>query len=121
MLISLPYSFVTQILWIATIATLWQALSNGKNFIDYVALYCAASIASIIPASPGGLGIKEATYFYGAKIINQFAGITIDPELGVALSLCTFFISLVCAFPGILWLHKVSHLDYSPTSNSGTI
>ena len=121
MLLSIPYSFVTQMLWIATLATLWQALSNGKNFIDYVALYCAASVASMIPASPGGLGIKEATYFYGAKLIHQFAGVAVDPELGVALSLCIFFISLVCALPGILWLHKVSNLDYSPQENSGTI
>jgi uncharacterized membrane protein YbhN (UPF0104 family) len=116
MLISLPYSLATQSLWVLTIATLWQSLGNGNNFIEYVALYAAASIASLLPVSVGGLGIKEMTYFYGAMLFRNYCHIPVDGELGVTLSLCVFALSFIGALPGILWLSKVTHMHVSRVS-----
>jgi|GEM_PF-956649 len=111
MLLSLPYSFVIQSLWVGALLVLLQALGTTDNAIYYVILYCAASIASMLPISVGGLGIKEMTYFHGAALINQITGSNIDGELGVALSLCIFILSFVSSIPGLMWLHEVTKTD----------
>lgn len=112
MLISLPFSLVSQGFWVLTLLLLWKTLGDGTHFIEYVALYGAASIASMLPISVGGLGVKEMTYFYGAKWMDTYAGIPVDGNLGVALSLCIFALSFIAALPGIFWLHKVTHLHH---------
>ncbi len=107
MFISLHYSLYSQSLWVATLGVLWHALGTGKHFIEYVALYCAASITALIPVSVGGLGVKESTYYYGAMLFRNYSGTPVDGELGIALSLCIFALSFIASLPGILWLHKV--------------
>lgn len=111
MLLSLPYSLVSQLFWVATLWVLWNSFGNGTNIIEYIALYCAASITGLIPVSVGGLGIKESTYYYGAMLIKQYTGAPVDGELGITLSLCIFALSFIGALPGILWLHKVAHTE----------
>ncbi len=107
MLLSLHYSLYSQLLWVATLYVLLGALGNGVHFIEYVALYCAASIAALIPVSVGGLGLKESAYFYGAMLIRDHAHVMVDGELGIVLSLCLFTLTLIACLPGILWLHKI--------------
>ena len=111
MLISLPYACVTQGLWVMTLYDLWESLGEGKDFICYLGLYCASSIASMLPVSVGGLGIKEMTYFYGADFLNHHASVVVDKHLGVAISLCIFAISFVASLPGILWLNSVNKAE----------
>lgn len=113
MLLSLPYSLYSQLLWVATIWVLWDSLGTGTNFIEYVILYCAASVAGLIPVSVGGLGIKESTYFYGAVLIKKYTGTPVDGELGITISLCVFALSFIASLPGIFWLHKVGNTDMS--------
>lgn len=112
MLTSLPYSLVSQLLWVLTLYSIWQSLGNGKYFVEYAGLYCAASIASMLPVSVGGLGIREMTYYYGASLLAHYAGIPVDGNLGVVLSLCIFALTFLAAMPGILWLHKITHLHH---------
>ena len=108
MLMSLPYSLVTQMLWLMTLYTLWDSLGSHQDFNAYIVLYAAASVASLIPSPPGGLGVKEGTYFYGATLMNQYGGTSVDGELGVAISLCIFALTFIASLPGVLWLNKVS-------------
>lgn len=115
MLMSLPYSLVSQSCWVLALFAFWKSLGNGQNFIEYTMLYCAASIASMLPISVGGLGIREMTYSYGAATITRYAGIPVDGDLGVVLSLCIFALTFVAALPGILWLNKVTHLHVGHT------
>jgi glycosyltransferase 2 family protein len=110
MLMSLPYSLVSQACWVLTLSVLWKSLGNGQNLVEYTMLYCVASIASMLPVSVGGLGIREMTYFYGASLITRYAGIAVDGNLGVVLSLCIFALTFISALPGVLWLNKVAHL-----------
>lgn len=118
MLVSLYYSLYTQFLWVMTLWVIWRSLGNGKNLIEYVVLYCAASIASLIPVSVGGLGIKESTYYYGAVLIKNHTGAEVDGELGIVLSLCIFALSFIACLPGTLWLHKIGRPEFSPLHNS---
>jgi uncharacterized membrane protein YbhN (UPF0104 family) len=113
MLCSLPYSFGVQMLWVCALAALWSSLGQGRHLVEYVVLYCAASIVSMLPVSVGGLGIKEMTYYYGAKLFHQYALIDVDPELGITLSLCIFVLLFVASLPGLVWLNKVTTAHHS--------
>ena len=111
MLLSLPYSLIVQSLWVLSLYFLWESLGNGINFSAYIVLYAASSIASMLPISVGGLGIREMTYFYGAALISKYTGISVDGELGVALSLCIFALSFFSSLIGLFWLNKVTHSE----------
>ena len=113
MLLSLPYSFIVQALWMVTLMVIWKAIGHNEFLLCYITLYCAASIVGVLPVSVGGLGIKEMTYYYGAKIIAQWAGIPVDPELGIAISLCLFAMVFVASLPGVLWLGKVGKMEHA--------
>lgn len=108
---SLRYSILVQVFWVATLAMIWRSIGHNENLLAYVALYCAAGIASMIPISVGGLGVREMTYFYGAQQMQHWMGIDVNPELGVAISLCLFFLTIVCALPGLFWLNKTSKIE----------
>lgn len=110
---SLGYSLVIQSLWMGALASVWLSLGDGHHLGGYLALYCAASVAGMIPASPGGLGLKEGTYYFGASLLARYAGLPLSPQLGVTLSLCLFVLMFISALPGIIWLEKIGKMDYS--------
>ena len=112
MLESLPFSLMAQAFWMAGLLTIWAGLGNGAHAVEYIILYCAASITGMLPVSVGGLGIKEMTYFYGANLMTQYAHTSVDGDAGVALSLCIFFLTFVTSLPGLLWLNRVEKADF---------
>ncbi len=112
---SLYYSIMAQVFWIATLYMLWNSIGHGGHLLEYITLYCAASIASMIPVSPGGLGLREFTYFYGAGLMHTMMGRDVDPNVGIALSLCMFALSFVSSLPGLLLLNKVGKVDIKPS------
>ncbi len=111
MINSLGFSVIAQLFWMATFAMLWKAIGHGDHLIEYIGLYCAASIASMIPVSVGGLGIKEMSYIYGASLMQSFMGITIDADIGVAISLCMFALTFVSSLPGLFWLNRAGNAN----------
>jgi len=113
MLKSLPYSLAIQALWIAGLLAIWSSLGTGSYAIEYIVLYCAASITGMLPVSVGGLGIKEMTYYAGAQQLQHFAHSGVDGDLGIAISLCIFFLMFASSLPGLLWLTKVERIDHS--------
>ena len=112
MLRSLPYSFIGQMLWVVTLLVILISLSDGAHGVEYIVLYCAASIAGMLPFSVGGLGIKEMTYFYGATLIQRFTGAAVDGDLAISLSLCLFSMTFIGSLPGLLWLSKVGKMRH---------
>lgn len=110
MVSSLQYSLVSQMMWVAIVVVLTKAIGHGGHIIAYITLYCAAAIASMIPVSVGGLGLREMTYFYGAGIIHRMVGQEVDPNLGMAISLSMFMLMFISSLPGLFWLNKVGVL-----------
>lgn len=110
---SLPYSLASQSLWLASLLAVWAALSGGQYAPEYITLYCAASIAGMLPISVGGLGVKESTYYFGAEILRRYTHSGVDGDLGIAISLCIFFLMFTASLPGLLWLNKVEKAHYA--------
>lgn len=67
---------------------------------DYVFLFFISSIASAIPVSIGGVGLREATFAFGSQYLN------VDDGQAVALSIVFYLTSLVASLPGIAYMLK---------------
>jgi uncharacterized membrane protein YbhN (UPF0104 family) len=90
------YSFFIQLLGLISIISLFISITNNDlpiNLADYLIVFLVAVIVGILPISIGGIGIKEITFLYLSSLFS------LDPELGIALSLCHFLVnSLVSLF-----------------------
>lgn len=102
------YSFPVQLLNVAIAFTLLIPLGINNYGIDitmgYMVLFMLSSVASIAPISIGGAGLRELTFFYGAKLTG------LDAELGVTLAILFFIINILCSLNGLLFWHRLEKL-----------
>ncbi|MCR9249488.1 MAG: flippase-like domain-containing protein [bacterium] len=84
-----------------------QALGIAGLHMEYVFLFLVSSVASVIPISIGGLGLRELAFILGAQYLR------IDQEAAVALSLIFFSISALVSLLGIF-----VRIDESKSENS---
>jgi uncharacterized membrane protein YbhN (UPF0104 family) len=102
------YSFFVQLLQVISALVLVKALiaePTMQQYIDYIVLFIAASIAAIIPISVGGAGLRELTFLYGIQLMPIS-----DVETGVAFAMINFFLYLLTAIPGILLFYKIDKI-----------
>lgn len=107
---ALPYSIGLQLFNVLCMVCLYLGLGDGTEWAGYVLLFQCAAIAGMIPISIGGLGIREFTFFYGAALLNDYTGFSLNPELGVVISLLVFAITLASALIGLLWMGRISQM-----------
>jgi len=109
---ALPYSCGVQGFNLLSMVLLWAGLSHsGAHLADYMFLFQAAAVAGMIPVTIGGLGIREFTFFYGAEWINRFSTTTLDPEMGIVISLLVFAVTAASALIGLIWLGRIRTLS----------
>ncbi len=102
------WSLLAQALALAGVAALAAGLgASGGHAVDYLLLYLVAALAGMLPITIGGLGIREFTFFYGAHWMERLGGSDLHPELGVALALACFGITLLSSLLGLLWVGRV--------------
>lgn len=70
------------------------------NLPNYVFLFFVSSIASAVPISVGGVGLREATFAIGSQYLS------VDDGLAVALSIVFYLTSLVASLPGVMYVLK---------------
>lgn len=113
---ALPYSLCVQGFNVGCMAALWLGLSDGHNLAEYILLFQLAAFAGMIPITIGGLGIREATFFFGADVLNRYSGTQLDPELGIVISLLVFAITVLSALIGMRWLGAMNAMK--PCANT---
>lgn len=105
---ALPYSLVGQVSGIICVCLILLGLglnaSQTSAFNGYIFLFLVSSILSVLPISIGGVGVRELSFMYGAKILN------LDPELGVAIAIIFFAINFICSLNGLIFWHKLERL-----------
>lgn len=92
---TLIWSFLSQLAQVACIAIFLSDLEQITNKLEYYLLFLISSLISIIPISPGGLGLRELTYKYGATFFNTLESV------GVMLGSLFFVTSVVVSLSGI--------------------
>lgn len=97
---ALPYSFFVQLFGVFAIFSLIYGISGGgSSYFDYIVLFLISSVLAILPVSIGGVGLREVTFLYGAKLIGT------DSEMGVAIAMLFFAVNMICSLPGAIFWH----------------
>ena len=69
-----------------------------ENLQNYIFWFFMSSIASAIPISVGGIGLREATFVLGSQYLN------VDNGMSVAFSAVFYMTSLVASLPGLTYV-----------------
>lgn len=99
------YSFIIQGCCLISAAILFAGLGlpfdDPQMIINYLLLFMISSVASILPVSIGGAGLREVTFLYG----TQYMGL--NTELGVAFSLIYFALNTLLSTSGLFFISKL--------------
>lgn len=98
-------SVVVQILQL--LSALFILFANGsiEQPAAYLFLFLISSIVAALPITIGGVGSREITFLFGAKLLH------LDINLSVALSLIFYVITLVVSLGGIYFSMNAKALD----------
>ena len=91
---------LVQILQVISAYFIVKALPANLPTIDILVLFLISSVVAVLPISIGGVGVREFTFLYGAKLLG------FNPSAGVAFSLIFFLITMASSLIGILFIHK---------------
>lgn len=76
------------------------ALDIPSHVHEYIFLFLASSVASVLPLTVGGLGIREIVFVQGAIYFS------LDKQVSVVISLLFYLITLVVSAGGMIYLFK---------------
>jgi hypothetical protein len=94
--VSLLQSFLIQGLQGVSALTLAMAVgADPTHYLGYVVIFYISSVATIIPVTVGGLGLREITLLYGCQALG------IPTEPAVAIGLLFFLITALSSLAGI--------------------
>jgi hypothetical protein len=74
----------------------------AAHYLAYLAVFLVSSVAATLPLSIGGLGMREATFLFGVKLIH------LDPAYGVIASSLFFLVTVFSSLIGALFLTRFS-------------
>jgi len=74
----------------------------AAHYLAYLAVFLISSVAATLPLSIGGLGMREATFLFGVKMVH------LDPTYGVIASSLFFLVTVFSSLIGALFLTRFS-------------
>lgn len=110
------YSFIIQGCCLISAAILFAGMGlpfdDHQMVVNYLLLFMISSVASILPVSIGGAGLREVTFLYGAGYMG------LNTELGIAFSLVYFAINTLLSVFGLYFVSKLPaiHRDQKKTA-----
>lgn len=96
--VTLFFSIGVQLLQLLCAWMIVVALGETQQVWSYLLVFLISSIMAILPISIGGMGVRELTFLYGAKILG------INADLAVSVSLMFYIITAVVSFIGIIYV-----------------
>lgn len=95
---SVGYSAFVQLAQLISVWFIMKALGIEGHQIAYLVIFLISSIVSVIPLTIGGIGSREATFFYGASLLG------LNENISVGISVIFFLITALVSLAGI-WYH----------------
>lgn len=93
----LGHSLLVQLLQVASVIFILLSLGVEDHFTIYLLLFLISSIVSIVPITPGGAGLRELTFTFGATLFP------IDAEVAVVTGSLFFFITALVSLVGVYY------------------
>ncbi|MEX0274976.1 MAG: lysylphosphatidylglycerol synthase transmembrane domain-containing protein [Flavobacteriaceae bacterium] len=93
---SFGLSALVQLAQLASVLSIIKALGITSGMGAYLLIFLISSIVSVIPLTIGGIGSREATFYYGSKWLN----LAQDASVGISMTffLITALVSLMGAY-----------------------
>jgi glycosyltransferase 2 family protein len=106
------YSLGVQAVQVLCAWVLLTALGQQEQLISYLFVFLISSIVAVLPVTIGGVGARELTFLYGARLLG------LDPGISIALSLMFYFITAFVSLWGIWFVIKpISALQPEETND----
>ncbi|MGB5273229.1 MAG: lysylphosphatidylglycerol synthase transmembrane domain-containing protein [Flavobacteriaceae bacterium] len=102
---SIGYAALVQLAQLASAYFILMALNVEENQLSYLFIFLISSIVSVLPLTIGGIGSREVTFFYGAKLLG------LDENTSVGISMEFFIITALVSLIGILYHFKKPELQ----------
>lgn len=97
--VSIFYSLLVQIFIFTSVICILIALNVTDYYIEYYTFFMIAVIASSLPITIGGLGLREAALVYLPSIVD----LPVVKDTAVALSLLFMAITIITSLCGIIF------------------
>lgn len=95
---SVTYSALVQLAQLISVWFIMKSLGIELHQIAYLVIFLVSSIVSVIPLTIGGIGSREATFFYGASLLG------LNENISVGISVIFFLITALVSLSGV-WYH----------------
>ncbi|SFR50458.1 hypothetical protein SAMN04490243_2379 [Robiginitalea myxolifaciens] len=105
------FSALVQLAQLGAAFMLLMALGVESQFLPYLLLFLASSVAAILPISIGGVGLREFVFLYGSKWWG------LEEPVALSISLLFLGITLVVSFFGVVF--QIRGLGLEGPSRSG--
>ncbi len=103
------YSIGVQGGMLLSAAVLLHAMQVGERLLDYLVLFQISILASLLPFSVGGIGLREAIYYLAGPEIN------LSVERGVAFSLAFLGLYALSCLIGALFMARMKSSSRNDT------
>ena len=97
---SFAYSALVQLAQLGSVVFILKALSIQIQTIAYLFIFLISSIVSVLPITIGGVGSREVTFLYGAKLLG------LSENTSVGISMVFFLITALVSLSGIFFHFK---------------
>lgn len=104
---SIGYSALVQLAQLVSVWFIMKSLGIALHQIAYLVIFLVSSIVSVIPLTIGGIGSREATFFYGASLLG------LNENISVGISVIFFLITAVVSLLGVGYHFKKIDLKTS--------
>lgn len=105
-------SFGVQLMQVLSAVFILYANKSYDDTLAYIFLFLLSSIVAVLPITIGGIGSREITFLFGAKILH------LDINLSIALSLLFYFITLLVSLAGIYYSLNTEALNLKKSSDN---
>jgi uncharacterized membrane protein YbhN (UPF0104 family) len=102
---SVGYSALVQLAQLISVWLIMKSLSIEGHQIAYLVIFLISSIVSVIPLTIGGIGSREATFFYGASMLG------LNENISVGISIIFFLITALISLLGVWYHFKKTDLE----------
>lgn len=92
------WSMLLQLVQMIAAICILYSFNQHTNTAEYLFVFFLSAIATALPITIGGIGLREVAFVSLAKILN------LDKEVAVALSVMFYILSAISSFGGIYWV-----------------
>jgi uncharacterized membrane protein YbhN (UPF0104 family) len=89
---------IVQLLQVASVIFILKAIGVTGNKPEYIFIFLLSSVASVLPFTIGGLGIREIVFLEGAKWFG------LNQEISVGISLIFYLVTVIASAAGIYYV-----------------